>query len=462
MFRKQSSMSTGRYQNLPVLESPDVFVLGAGFSHAISDSMPLMRDLGCRVATNQPEYQRIAELFGGDVELAMTFLVQDQPWLAESDRLRNRAVFLEISRKVASVIDEATEEVLSHPCPEWLVRFVHYLHDCRCTVITLNYDTLLERAFRAIELGQDPLGRPNCYLDARALFPIALQAPGLGFLRPLSATVLKLHGSTNWFYSGRSEYFGEPVCYRHLIGWSRDDQFGRPPQLAGRLPLIVPPVADKLGYFQNEAVQHLWARARNALLRCSEGSGRLFLVGYSLPATDLTMRFLLNGAIQPTGQGELRLIPVNVSKEVSHHLRRLLPSCYTIDQGFFGEHAVEEMVDFLLQEQRKFFASLEASQQGTVQQRIRATIRPHQQLHVPGRDECFSVDAFFGLGILLSCGAASVKTFVPWDCLEELMLKLSQIRPPCVFGKHDPDYLGEPRSIEDRLTSWCTRPWRPG
>ena len=162
-FRKQSSMPSGRYQNLPLRQCHDIFVLGAGFSRAISDSMPLMRDLGCRVANRLEGYRRIAPLFDGDVELAMTFLAQGHPWLAESERLRNRALFLEISGAIAREVDAATEEVLSHLWPEWLIRFVHYLHDHRCTVITLNYDTLLERAFQTIELGQDNSGRPDGY-----------------------------------------------------------------------------------------------------------------------------------------------------------------------------------------------------------------------------------------------------------------------------------------------------------
>jgi len=179
--------------------------------------------------------------------------------------LRNKALFLDASEAIALEIEACTGDVLGHLWPEWLVRFVHYLHDHRCTVVTLNYDTLLERAFQTIELGQDARGKPDDYLDRRALFPIAFEATGLGFVTPLTAAVLKMHGSANWLYSGRSEYFGEPLRYRHLAGWSADDLITSGPELAGRLPLVVPPVADKLGYFQNEAIQYLWSYANAAL-----------------------------------------------------------------------------------------------------------------------------------------------------------------------------------------------------
>ena len=82
-------MRSGRYQNVLMAQCHDVFVLGAGFSRAISDAMPLMRDLGSRVADELEKYRSVAPLFDGDIELAMTFLAQAHPWLAESERLRN-------------------------------------------------------------------------------------------------------------------------------------------------------------------------------------------------------------------------------------------------------------------------------------------------------------------------------------------------------------------------------------
>src|ERR1019366_6423058 len=97
-----------------ILQSPDVFILGAGFSRAISESMPLMKDLDSKVADRlgADTYRRISSSFDGDLELAMTFLAQGHPWLKESDRLRNRALFLEASTAIAREIDAAMDEVL--------------------------------------------------------------------------------------------------------------------------------------------------------------------------------------------------------------------------------------------------------------------------------------------------------------------------------------------------------------
>src|ERR1035441_8214961 len=141
-------MNNGRYQNVSFGYSQDVFILGAGFSRAISDSMPLMRELNRRLADRLgPDYLRISSEFDDDFELAMTFLAQGHPWLKESDRLRNKALFLDASQAIAREIEASTDQVLEHLWPEWLVRFVHYLHDGGCTVVTLKYETLLQRAF---------------------------------------------------------------------------------------------------------------------------------------------------------------------------------------------------------------------------------------------------------------------------------------------------------------------------
>lgn len=171
-------------------------------------------------------------------------------------------------------------------CPTWLVRLVHYMHYHQATVITLNYDTLLERAFSEIRTGQRPDG-VNYVLDEMNLHPIEFSVSGMAPDRCPTAELLKLHGSINWWYSGRQSYFGEPIRLHRAGGWLRSPL--KPEDPLGRSRLIVPPLADKLGYFDNEAIRYLWMRARATL----RGAKRIFCVGYSLPQTDLTFRFLL-------------------------------------------------------------------------------------------------------------------------------------------------------------------------
>jgi hypothetical protein len=94
-------MTKGIYEHLPLWANEDVFVLGAGFSRAISAEMPLMKELSHKVAARLGKtFKKVASSFNNEVELTMTFLAQGHPWLAEAERLRNRALFLEASAAV--------------------------------------------------------------------------------------------------------------------------------------------------------------------------------------------------------------------------------------------------------------------------------------------------------------------------------------------------------------------------
>ena len=60
---------------------------------------------------------------------------------------------------------------------------------------------------------------------------------------------------------------------------------------ADKETLIIPPVAEKTTYFNNETVRGLWKDAAAAL----QGAAALYVIGYSLPISDLGMRFFLAG-----------------------------------------------------------------------------------------------------------------------------------------------------------------------
>jgi hypothetical protein len=224
----------------------DVFILGAGFSKGVSKIMPLMSELSAAIALRLSAVIGIKEIpfLSEDVELAMTFLSQPQPWLNEAERLRNRAMFLELTEAVATAINAKTDEVLAQPIPAWLVRLVHWMHFQRAVVITLNYDTLLESAIAKI---------PGDSCFPRGLVPF----------------LLKLHGPVNWRYSGRTSYAGELIHWSGFGAWGG----GINARTSSRtntdtVPLIVPPVADKGSYFAHHSVQHLWRKASEGPCCC--------------------------------------------------------------------------------------------------------------------------------------------------------------------------------------------------
>ena len=172
--------------------------------------------------------------------------------------------------------------------PQWLNDLIKSWHKNKATVITLNYDTLVENA---VDKAQIPSGVPNEWdLTTDDIYP--------GYLANLLArtagmysrgqkintfSYLKLHGSLNWYYSGRTEFYGETIFYSRVLPEPFHDLHH------DKEMLIIPPVYEKTGYFNNESIRRLWWDARAALA----DSIRVFIIGYSLPISDLGMGFFL-------------------------------------------------------------------------------------------------------------------------------------------------------------------------
>ena len=135
---------------------PDVFILGAGFSKAISKAMPTMADLSTEV------FQRLKEMasyddsviyvpdtlydLGNNVEFWMTYLSQPQPWLRQEHHQRNLALARDIRNLIREVITRRKACSMQKPAPDWLTTLIQQWHSQRASVITLNYDTLVESA----------------------------------------------------------------------------------------------------------------------------------------------------------------------------------------------------------------------------------------------------------------------------------------------------------------------------
>jgi hypothetical protein len=132
------------------LEHPvAVFLLGA----AILSSMPVMTSLADTVFRH-PQLSGRGETaedsFGLDLELWLSYLASDHPWLPAAANLRNQADYLYAATVLTEVLLNCQEETLLRPspsCPSWLIQFVSAWHNARTTVITLNYDTLVEKAY---------------------------------------------------------------------------------------------------------------------------------------------------------------------------------------------------------------------------------------------------------------------------------------------------------------------------
>jgi hypothetical protein len=296
-------------QAVSYVRGKDVYILGAGFSRAVHDDMPLLKDLSRLVAERyrHKEYMggRIAEMIRADLEEGMSYLVAAKPWLREAEILRHRALFLDLSVTVAAVLTELMGHVipmLAAEVPPWLDRLIRNWHKSRATVITMNYDTLIEAAAREVVID---LKGQKTGIWTHAVYPSyladAAQRNSTVFIDHMETfRLLKLHGSTNWYYSGTPNARGETIFFVPPLGpakfWSADARAEHEQRLeavADKYPLIIPPIFDKAAMMSHETLQSIWFQAGKAL----EAAERVTFAGYSIPESDRMMAHFISEKI---------------------------------------------------------------------------------------------------------------------------------------------------------------------
>jgi hypothetical protein len=230
----------------------------------------------------------------------------------------------------------------------WLEFLIYHWQANKSAVITLNYDTLIER------VAGDQSWKNSQAIRTGQLYPIPLTLAGQRIqsqptYNPTESFKLyKLHGSINWFYSGQSEFFGENLYFVPCIGGinalfvndgTKLEKLHRA-ALYDKVPLIIPPTLDKSVFFQHESLRSLWYQAGQAISNAT----RIFCIGYSLPLSDLTMAQFLKTCAPP------KAIPfeiVNPDPSRKEHFSSLLgKDTYQYTQKYSGQNAVR---DFVLQ-----------------------------------------------------------------------------------------------------------------
>ena len=417
-----------RFSNIPTdaLLDGDVFLLGAGFSRAIGKNMPLMTGLTDAILAtlaDDPTNEALTDLvhFNPHFEHALSYLSESQPWLDESDRLRNRALFLDLTDTIQKVIVCAQNAAVSESpvCPGWLLQLALWMQRKRASIVTLNYDTLLESAFLELCVPNHP--RFNSW-DFRS-FTVLPEASYLGSPEDPGVTLLKLHGSVHWTYSGTDRYFGESLRDGTVKRWSAALNDYTPFAMEeGRVPLIVPPTFNKNRYFENEKIRHLWRRAWLAFA----GARRIFCIGYGMPGGDLLMQSLLSDAAR-IREFEAPFYVIDRSADAAERYRRAIPAPFIVRDTFVSDtdDATERFVRALLagelEPQDKYQpASAVTTMRCRIQKRCtsRSTER-NVVTEVPFRIE--RIDEY---GIVLSDTEIAGTRYVVWEVLTELLQRI--------------------------------------
>lgn len=326
----------------------DVFLLGAGFARAITSTMPLLQDLAERIERSLAEEHGLPDVVRGmmaeNFAHALSYLEQAKPWVTEADNLRHRALFLDISNAIARDLDATVTQAgdaLGRNAPGWLRELIEHWHAHRSTVVTLNYDTLIETV--AATLAHD-----GNRLTAHDIYPPVLTDAGLrtgggiATARRDSFRLLKLHGSTNWYYSGRALSHGEPIYFVPPLPADADAPVRREHEqrmraVADKYPFLVPPIYDKSPLLTHETIRALWFEAGEALKRAE----RIVCMGYSLPESDLTMKHFLRTTCAADGRLEI----VNPAATSLENFRRLFRGTgVRIEQRARGPECIAEFV----------------------------------------------------------------------------------------------------------------------
>lgn len=247
----------------------------------------------------------------------LSFLIESPPWLPLAEQARNRAAFLHIADAIATILrsrQRGTVEAHDGKCPGWLSQLIELWERQTAKVITFNYDQLVELTW---------LASRNIQTRARSvdLYPAPLTPlmARTGAIPPAAAVsggfeLLKLHGSIGWWYSGPDGPPGDVVYDEGLKGfaWSPEglepDQETTTTLAADRVPMIVPPAAVKSPYYNNSILRTLWKSAADALNNADD----VVLMGFSMPQTDMLVSSMLCTNVPP----HCKITPVNPDPDV--------------------------------------------------------------------------------------------------------------------------------------------------
>ena len=170
------------------------------------------------------------------------------------------------------------------------------------SIITFNYDLLLDQAFTEIRV---PVAYHNGINSTTSDYP------HFAYAANIKVPLYKLHGSANWIHCDKHDrnYCAPPMPPPANPPYSllRSSRMACPecnkPNMKpvsgnpdDHTPLIVPPTWNKAAW--QIGLESVWKAAIEDL----SSAGRIIVIGFSLPETDLFFRYLLAAGV-PVGRG---------------------------------------------------------------------------------------------------------------------------------------------------------------
>ncbi len=307
-----------------------VYVLGAGFSKAVHDAMPITNELGTALRHRLVDQVEIDLSSGQSFEQWLSLQLTAMPFLRQDENDRRRADAGRVVAEIATVLDGRVEEAASERAPLWLRQLVTLWHQEKAVVLTLNYDTLVERAVNASGLAVGAgSSRLRTVLGDHVTFPapLATEAQTLGDMGSQhtqeSLQLVKLHGSLNWYWTSNDTVGTTMQRRRVKESFGGADDFGTESDFDAITALeryLIPPTTSKDDYYGSVLTTKLWRTAGAALA----ASRQVTLLGYSLPFEDKITAQLLVQASAASFEVVDRSAPLgDASSEITSRLRAL-------------------------------------------------------------------------------------------------------------------------------------------
>lgn len=387
------------------MKDKTVYVLGAGFNQFLEDfdgaTPPLARDF-FKKAFNKRKFNEkiylnqiqdllayvehywhldLSDLKKEDIDLEEIFtLIQLQVERAKAKRnYKELRKLIEISFKLETFFSESLSDFMPinprRPTGySFLVKFGKLLLQHQPTIITFNYDTLLEEGIKSASGVATP---PKSYLSPLDATNRSKKLPaslikyshsnwnhilsygfkfnyislpqagmtqivkqqdyyGKGLNDLYKMQILKLHGSLNWMETagpldrnawGNKNHFSWREFPAQIqkeegtIYYPGHWHFGMPPLLGTWFlrPKIITPVLYKDSFYNRRPFPDLWKKALYALKQCK----RLIIIGYSFPPTDFSTKILFLEAFSENLVEELVLVNPDKSGTVEKIAKKL-------------------------------------------------------------------------------------------------------------------------------------------
>lgn len=300
-----------------------VYFLGAGASKSIYPQLPLASELTLAHLADLGSYHHEARYH--DACETLEKLLGKMP---EGENLRVKPLELafETMRRAGAEHEGVTSFCLlkklyipmSVPEGSWVLHdFLRFVRQNRDTIITPNYDTLVEATLLSMETGEY---RPNCFdaMDRDALHWVdyglsRVKTAEFEFGGPWptaperSILLLKLHGSSSWI---RCRKCNRPLfekVWQRAVDVVAGNLAYRPCECGAnswRL-VIVPPTVQK--EYKDEAINEIWEKAADVLSQAE----KIVFAGFSLNETDQGIQDLLRRAYSAGNTRRVLVVDAN-------------------------------------------------------------------------------------------------------------------------------------------------------